>query len=68
MAAAATDRSPDRDQLSQTEAVDVWNTGQVQYKVTVAFTEQFVDLSIQSDFKEAQSARQVHDDDTGNDS
>jgi hypothetical protein len=65
LAATASDRSQNSNQLSQAKAVDVGDIRQVQYKATVAFFQELIDLFVQSDFKETQSAGQVHNDGTG---
>jgi len=68
LAASVSNGSPDCDQLTKTEAVDVWNVREIQYECAMAFLQQFVHMFKQSDIKDGQSAVYIHNDDIRRDS
>ena len=52
-----------RGQLTQAEAVDVWNVRQIQYECAVAFFQPFVHTFTQCDVKEGQPSDYIYNDD-----
>ena len=67
-AAFALDGSPDTDELTETEAVHIGDIRQIQYELEMTFLQQLLEVFTQSHIKETQSAGNIDDDDTRNDS